>query len=41
MANKDLTVIASGGDGDGYAIGMGHTIHALKEEYEHDVYSHG
>ncbi len=23
MANKDLTVIASGGDGDGYAIGMG------------------
>ena len=27
MANKDLTVIASGGDGDGYAIGMGHTIH--------------
>ncbi|KTW09159.1 2-oxoacid:ferredoxin oxidoreductase subunit beta [Staphylococcus warneri] len=30
MANKDLTVIASGGDGDGYAIGMGHTIHALR-----------
>ena len=29
MANKDLTVIASGGDG-GYAIGMGHTIHALR-----------
>ena len=30
MANKDLTVIASGGDGDGYAIGMGHTIRALR-----------
>ena len=30
MANKDLTVIVSGGDGDGYAIGMGHTIHALR-----------
>lgn len=30
MANKDLTVITSGGDGDGYAIGMGHTIHALR-----------
>ncbi|HDK5689444.1 TPA: 2-oxoacid:ferredoxin oxidoreductase subunit beta [Staphylococcus pseudintermedius] len=30
MANCDLTVIASGGDGDGYAIGMGHTIHALR-----------
>ncbi|OMH91169.1 2-oxoacid:ferredoxin oxidoreductase subunit beta [Staphylococcus argenteus] len=30
MANKDLTVIASGGDGDGYAIGMGHTMHALR-----------
>ena len=30
MANKDLTVIASGGDGDGYAIGTGHTIHALR-----------
>ncbi|EGQ1610296.1 2-oxoacid:ferredoxin oxidoreductase subunit beta [Staphylococcus pseudintermedius] len=30
IANRDLTVIASGGDGDGYAIGMGHTIHALR-----------
>ncbi|MEA1852038.1 2-oxoacid:ferredoxin oxidoreductase subunit beta [Cytobacillus sp. FSL W7-1323] len=30
MANKDLTVIASGGDGDGFAIGMGHTIHAIR-----------
>ncbi|MDA3099386.1 thiamine pyrophosphate-dependent enzyme, partial [Staphylococcus pseudintermedius] len=30
MANRDLTVIASGGDGDGYAIGWGHTSHALR-----------
>lgn len=30
LANKDLTVIASGGDGDGLAIGMGHTIHAIR-----------
>lgn len=30
MANRDLTVIVSGGDGDGFAIGMGHTIHAIR-----------
>ena len=30
LANPDLTVIASGGDGDGYAIGAGHFIHGLK-----------
>ncbi|MFD2670020.1 2-oxoacid:ferredoxin oxidoreductase subunit beta [Marinicrinis sediminis] len=30
MANRELTVIASGGDGDGFAIGMGHTIHAIR-----------
>lgn len=30
MANRDLTVIAAGGDGDGYAIGMSHTIHAIR-----------
>ena len=29
LANRELTVIASGGDGDGFAIGMGHTIHAI------------
>lgn len=34
MANKDLTVIASGGDGDGFAIGMGHTIHALRRNMD-------
>lgn len=34
MANNDLTVVASGGDGDGFAIGMGHTIHALKRNID-------
>ncbi len=30
LANKDLTVIAAGGDGDGYAIGAGHFLHAVR-----------
>ncbi|NBG87987.1 2-oxoacid:ferredoxin oxidoreductase subunit beta [Isachenkonia alkalipeptolytica] len=30
LANEDLTVIAAGGDGDGFAIGAGHFIHAAK-----------
>lgn len=34
MANRDLTVIASGGDGDGFAIGMGHTIHAIRRNLD-------
>ena len=34
MANKDLKVIASGGDGDGFAIGMGHTIHAIRRNLD-------
>lgn len=34
MANKDLTVIAAGGDGDGFAIGMGHTIHAIRRNID-------
>lgn len=28
-ANPELTVIAAGGDGDGYAIGMGHLVHTF------------
>lgn len=28
MANPNLTVIAAGGDGDGYGIGAGHFVHA-------------
>ena len=31
LANPHLTVVAAGGDGDGYAIGMGHFMHALKK----------
>ncbi|MGK9184804.1 2-oxoacid:ferredoxin oxidoreductase subunit beta [Priestia filamentosa] len=34
MANRDLTVIASGGDGDGYAIGVGHTVHAMRRNID-------
>jgi 2-oxoglutarate ferredoxin oxidoreductase subunit beta len=30
LANRELTVVAAGGDGDGYAIGMGHFVHALR-----------
>ena len=30
LANNDLTVIAAGGDGDGFAIGAGHFIHGTK-----------
>jgi 2-oxoglutarate ferredoxin oxidoreductase subunit beta len=31
LANPKLAVIAAGGDGDGYAIGMGHFMHAFKK----------
>ncbi|MEX2104888.1 MAG: thiamine pyrophosphate-dependent enzyme, partial [Bacilli bacterium] len=31
---RELTVIASGGDGDGYAIGMGHTIHSIRRNID-------
>ncbi|UFJ42216.1 2-oxoacid:ferredoxin oxidoreductase subunit beta [Brevibacillus humidisoli] len=34
MANRELTVIASGGDGDGFAIGMGHTVHAIRRNLD-------
>lgn len=30
MGNRDLTVIACSGDGDAFAIGLGHTIHAIR-----------
>lgn len=30
LANKNLTVIAMAGDGDGYGEGMGHLIHAIR-----------
>ncbi|MFD2171560.1 2-oxoacid:ferredoxin oxidoreductase subunit beta [Tumebacillus lipolyticus] len=34
MANQELTVIAAGGDGDGYGIGMGHFIHACRRNVD-------
>lgn len=34
LANRDLTVIAAGGDGDGFAIGIGHTIHAMRRNMD-------
>lgn len=34
MANRDLKVIAAGGDGDGFAIGLGHTIHAIRRNID-------
>lgn len=34
VANRDLTVIAAGGDGDGFAIGIGHTIHAMRRNMD-------
>jgi 2-oxoglutarate ferredoxin oxidoreductase subunit beta len=30
LANRNLTVIAAGGDGDGYAIGAGHFVHTVR-----------
>jgi 2-oxoglutarate ferredoxin oxidoreductase subunit beta len=30
LANRALTVIVAGGDGDGYAIGAGHFLHAVR-----------
>lgn len=34
MANRDLTVIASGGDGDGYGLGLSHFIHAIRRNVD-------
>ena len=34
LANHELTVIAVGGDGDGYGIGMGHFIHAMRRNVD-------
>ncbi len=30
LSNPDLTVIAYGGDGDGYGIGLGHFLHSCR-----------
>lgn len=34
LANRDLNVIATGGDGDGFAIGMGHTVHSIRRNID-------
>ncbi|MCL5676989.1 MAG: 2-oxoacid:ferredoxin oxidoreductase subunit beta [Firmicutes bacterium] len=34
LANRKLTVIASGGDGDGYAIGVAHFVHACRRNLD-------
>jgi len=34
LANKDLTVIAIGGDGDGYGIGGNHLIHSMRRNID-------
>ena len=30
LANHDLNVVITGGDGDGYGIGLGHSVHAMR-----------
>jgi 2-oxoglutarate ferredoxin oxidoreductase subunit beta len=34
LANKNLTVVVTGGDGDGYGIGAGHLVHALRRNID-------
>src|SRR5207237_396822 len=34
LGNHDLTVIMTGGDGDGYGIGVGHFIHAMRRNLD-------
>lgn len=34
LANPELTVIAAGGDGDGYGIGMGHFINTMRRNLD-------
>jgi len=34
LANRELEVVVCSGDGDAYAIGMGHTIHAMKRNID-------
>ena len=34
LARPELTVLACGGDGDGFAIGLGHTIHAMRRDLD-------
>jgi len=34
LANHKMTVLAVGGDGDGYAIGVGHLVHAMRRNVD-------
>ncbi|KPV45138.1 2-oxoacid:ferredoxin oxidoreductase subunit beta [Alicyclobacillus ferrooxydans] len=34
LANRDLTVLASGGDGDGFGIGLNHFMHAVRRNMD-------
>ncbi|MBI4057210.1 MAG: 2-oxoacid ferredoxin oxidoreductase [Elusimicrobia bacterium] len=34
LANPDLTVIITGGDGDGYGIGVGHFLHTVRRNLD-------
>ncbi|OGR93042.1 MAG: 2-oxoacid ferredoxin oxidoreductase [Elusimicrobia bacterium RIFCSPLOWO2_01_FULL_59_12] len=34
LGNSDLTVIATGGDGDGYGIGAGHFVHSMRRNLD-------
>ncbi len=34
LANHGLTVVAVGGDGDGYGIGSGHFVHVMRRNYD-------
>ncbi|UOF90434.1 2-oxoacid:ferredoxin oxidoreductase subunit beta [Fodinisporobacter ferrooxydans] len=34
LANRDLVVIASGGDGDGFGIGLNHFMHAVRRNID-------
>jgi len=34
LANRELTVIAAGGDGDGYGIGLSHVLHAIRRNID-------
>ncbi len=34
LGNHDLTVIATGGDGDGYGIGVGHFVHTCRRNVD-------
>ncbi len=34
LANPDLTVVITGGDGDGFGIGLGHFVHAMRRNLD-------